>query len=50
MKIVITGATGMIGLALIELLKDKHDLILILRPNSKNNKKPRIRLRGFHLL
>lgn len=38
MKIVITGATGMIGLALIELLKDKHDLILILRPNSKNNK------------
>lgn len=39
MKIVITGATGMIGLALIELLKEEHELILIIRPNSNNNKK-----------
>lgn len=39
MKIIITGPTGMIGLALIELLKDEHELTLIIRPNSRNNKK-----------
>lgn len=35
MRIVITGSTGMIGLALINLLKDKHDIIAVVRPGSK---------------
>lgn len=39
MKIVITGSTGMIGLALINLLKDEHEIIAIVRPDSKNNEK-----------
>ena len=34
MKIVITGSTGMIGLALIELLHDEHDIYAIVRPSS----------------
>ena len=34
MKIVITGSTGMIGLALIELLHKEHDIYAIVRPSS----------------
>ena len=36
MKIVITGATGMIGLALINLLHDEHEIYAIIRPSSSN--------------
>ncbi len=39
MKIIITGSTGMIGLALIELLHEKHEVIAIVRPDSPNNDK-----------
>lgn len=34
MRFIITGATGMIGIALIDLLKDNHEIIAIVRPNS----------------
>ena len=35
-KAIVTGATGMIGVALIKLLlKENYDIIAIVRPNSK---------------
>ena len=37
MKAIITGATGMVGIALVkELLQSNHNVIAIVRPNSKN--------------
>lgn len=36
MKIIITGSTGMIGLALIRLLHEKHEIYAIVRPSSSN--------------
>lgn len=38
MKIVITCSTGMIGLALIEILHENHEIYSIIRPNSKKKK------------
>ena len=38
-KAIVTGASGMIGVALINiLLEEEYEIIAIVRPNSKKNK------------